>query len=113
MARIGATERNFRRWVIEENDVSAYLGPNPPDISFMLLSVRETPTLEFDSEPLVEGEILAFAGFPMGTKLLKAPGWLHQFSPSLHWGLTSAILPHRLERIPHAFLLHANTQPSS
>src|SRR5262245_50247890 len=91
-------------------DTDEYLGPNPPDISFMLLSVRETPKLELADKPLSEGEMLAFAGFPMGTLLLKAPGWLHQFSPTLHWGIASAILPHRLEKLPHAFLMHANTQ---
>jgi hypothetical protein len=91
-------------------NTSGYLGPNPPDISFLLLPVRDTPYLTFSDLPLSEGEILAFAGFPMGTRLLKAPGWMHQFSPSLHWGIASAILPHRLEKIPHAFLIHSNTQ---
>ena len=91
-------------------DTSMYLGPNPPEVSLLLLSVRETPAVELATEPLQEGEQVAFGGFPMGTRTLSAPGWLHQFSPSLQSGIVSAILPHQSAPLPHAFLLDANTQ---
>jgi len=94
-------------------DTTLYLGPNPPEVSMLLLSVRETPAIEFATEPLQEGEEVAFGGFPMGTPALRAPGWLHQLSPSLQSGIVSAILPHHSDALPHAFLLHANTQPGA
>lgn len=87
-----------------------YLGPNPPDMAFLLASVTETPSVRFAIEPLQEGEQVAFAGFPMGTRTLTAPGWLQQFSPTLHGGLVSVILPHHTSKMPHGFLVHANTQ---
>lgn len=94
-------------------DTSTYLGPNPPEVSMLLLAVRETPAIAFASDPLKEGEAIGFGGFPMGTNALKAPGWLHQLSPFLHCGIVSAILPHQTATLPHAFILHANTQPGA
>ena len=94
--------------VIDES--KTYLGPNPPDVSFLIVNAIDTPSVTFSEEPLEEGEWLAFAGYPMGTRLLKAPSWLHQTGPTLHAGLTSAILPYSGVDIPHGFLLHANTQ---
>lgn len=94
-------------------ETTSYLGPNPPEVSMILLSVRETPAIEFATDPLREGEEVAFGGFPMGTRGLRAPGWLHQLSPFLHCGIVSAILPHHSATLPHAFLLHANTQPGA
>lgn len=87
-----------------------YLGPNPPDVSFLLLSVRETPAVKFAGSTLREGEEIAFTGFPMGTNTLTAPGCLQQFSPTLHSGIVSAILPHDSSPLPHGFLVHAHTQ---
>lgn len=94
-------------------DAPKYLGPNPPDISFMLLSVTATPAVEFTGQALQEGEEVAFAGFPMGTRTLEAPGWLHQLSPTLQSGIVSAVLPYHADPMPHGFLLHANTQPGA
>jgi hypothetical protein len=91
-------------------DTSGYLGPNPPDVAFLLLEATETPALEVSGDRLQEGEELAFAGFPMGRELLQAPGWLHQVSPTLHTGIAASILPHNHVRTPHSFLMHANTQ---
>jgi hypothetical protein len=91
-------------------DTSEYLGPNPPNLSFLLLAVRDTPKLDLADSSIKEGEILAFAGFPMGTDLLKAPGWLHQLSPTLQWGIASGLLPSSRSPLPHAFIMHANTQ---
>jgi hypothetical protein len=87
-----------------------YVGPNPPDISFLLVAATETPTVFFSADPIVEGEFVAFPGFPMGTQLLKAPGWLHQIGPTLHSGVVSAVLPHSAVDVPHGFIVHAQTQ---
>lgn len=94
-------------------DSKKYLGPNPPEVSFIMLPVTETPSIEFATDGLEEGEEVAFAGFPMGTRTLLAPGWLHQVTPTLHHGMISAVLPHHSTELPHAFLLHGNTQPGA
>ncbi len=91
-------------------DKTGYLGPDPPDVSYLLVNAIGTPRVEISAEPLQEGEVVAFAGFPMGRKLLKAPGWLHQVSATLHSGVVGAVLPHQTAPIPHGFLVHANTQ---
>ena len=91
-------------------NTQGYVGPNPPDVAYLLLEARETPAVEVSDERLEEGEMVAFAGFPMGRELLQAPGWLHQVSPTLHTGVVAAVLPHNHVRKPHAFLVHANTQ---
>lgn len=91
-------------------DTSGYLGPNPPDISFLLLPVTGTDSVDLAETPLKEGEELAFVGFPMGTDALRAPGWIHQLCPTLQAGLVGAVLPHWSAPIPHGFLLHANTE---
>ena len=91
-------------------DVGEYLGPNPPDVSFLLLQVKDTPAVTFIDRRLSEGEFVGFAEFPMGTRLLRAPGWLHQIGPTLHGGIVSSVLPHSLAAVPHGFLIHANTQ---
>jgi hypothetical protein len=87
-----------------------YLGPNPPDLSLLMLNVTDTPHVAFGEMPIEEGEEIAFSGFPMGTDTLMAPGWLHQLSPTLHAGIVSAVLPHNSFSMPHSFILHANTQ---
>lgn len=91
-------------------DSAGYVGPNPPDIAFLLLDVTDTPVVAFADSPLSEGEWLAFSGFPMGTRLLRAPGWLHQVGPTLHAGIVSSVLPHALVPTPHAFIMQSNTQ---
>jgi hypothetical protein len=87
-----------------------YLGPNPPDLSLLMLNVTHTPHVALGEMPIKEGEEVAFSGFPMGTNTLMAPGWLHQLSPTLHAGIVSAVLPHSSFEMPHSFILHANTQ---
>src|SRR5262249_4912690 len=89
---------------------TGYRGPNPPDVAFLLLKLSGTPAVRWSAESAIEGESVAFAGFPMGTRMLKAPGWLHQVSPTLHSGIVAAVLPHPLAQYPHAFHIHANTQ---
>src|SRR5207248_351940 len=93
-----------------EGDPSGYGGPVPPDVSYLLLPIRELPYLDLAKDPLEEGEQVAFAGFPMGGDLLRLPGHLAQVTPTLHSGIVSAILPDRCAETPHGFWLHANTQ---
>jgi len=52
------------------------------------------------------------SGFPMGTDTLRAPGWVHQLSPTLQSATVSAILPFPSE-FPHAVLLDLMIQGGS
>jgi hypothetical protein len=81
-----------------------------PDTGFLLVNATQTPAVSFSDERLVQGEALAFAGFPMGTPLLRAPTGFRQLSPSVHGGIVSAIFPDRVAEVSYGFLLHANTQ---
>ncbi len=95
---------------LEPAGAQGYVGPNPPDVAYLKVNVRETPALELAEHSVREGEMVAFAGFPLGNQLLRAPGWLHQVCPTMHSGVVGAILPHRQHPTPHGFLVHANTQ---
>jgi S1-C subfamily serine protease len=81
-----------------------------PDTSFLLVNAVQTPSVSFSENALSQGEAVAFAGFPMGTTLLRAPTGFRQLSPSLHSGVVSAIFPDRVAETSYGFLLHANTQ---
>lgn len=81
-----------------------------PDTSFLLVNATQTPSVSFSAERLTQGEAVAFAGFPMGTSLLRAPTGFRQLSPSLHSGIVSAIFPDRVAEVSYGFLIHANTQ---
>jgi S1-C subfamily serine protease len=94
-------------------DTTAYAGPRPPDVAYLFLNVTETPFLRIGDAPIVEGEAVGVGGFPMGTDLLKAPGWLHQITPTVMTGIVSAVLPHHLHPTPHGLLVHAQTLPGS
>lgn len=96
-----------------EGDASGYLGPNPPDVSYLLLPIRELPFLSLGASALQEGESVAFAGYPMGSALLRLPGHFERFTPTLHGGIVSAVLPDRCAEQPFGFWLHANTQGGS
>ncbi|HXH40988.1 MAG TPA: serine protease [Thermoanaerobaculia bacterium] len=91
-------------------DPTKYKGPNPPDVSFILLPLSDTPKIAVATTDIEEGEDVAFAGFPMGTALLKLPGHLNQITPTLHSGIVSAILPDRLDQNPFGFWINTNTQ---
>lgn len=93
-----------------ETPEEEYTGPLPIDVSYVLLPFTDMPYLKVADASVQEGETAAFAGFPMGTRLLRAPGWMHQLCPTLHAGLVAAILPHKSATTPTGFLLHANTQ---
>lgn len=90
-------------------DLSAYAGPQPPDISYLFLNLTDTPNLRVAESSVAEGEVVGIGGLPMGTDLLKAPGWLHQITPTLLQGVVSAILPHHRHPTPHGRLVQAQT----
>jgi hypothetical protein len=81
-----------------------------PDTAFLVVNATQTPAVTFGDERLTQGEAVAFAGFPMGTPLLRAPTGFRQLSPSLHSGIVSAIFPDRVAEASYGFLMHANTQ---
>jgi hypothetical protein len=93
-----------------EGDTAGYLGPNPPDVSYLLLPIRELPFLSLAQDSVQEGENVAFAGYPMGSALLRIPGHFERLTPTLHAGIVSAVLPDRCAQQPFGFWLHANTQ---
>jgi len=87
-----------------------YYGPEVPDIGAILVGFKGLPAVNIvSSGKLYEGEDIAISGFPMGTETLKAPGWLHQLSPTLQKGIISAILP-TAEAEPHAIMLDIITE---
>jgi len=51
---------------------------------------------------------VAISGFPMGSETLRAPGWVHQVSPTLQTGIVSAVLPFPCES-PHGILVDVST----
>lgn len=89
----------------------AYYGPSRLDIGFLHVKAKGLPTLPInpDARVLQEGTEIATAGFPMGTQLLRAPGWDHQFVPTLQRGIISAILPFPCAS-PHAFMVNVMVQ---
>lgn len=80
-------------------------GPEIPDLGFIHVHMRDLAALKIAEKlELEEGDEILLSGFPLGTKALRAPGWLHQLSPTLHSGIVSAILPFPCEN-PHAILI--------
>lgn len=82
-----------------------YYGPDIPDLAIIHVEAKNLPSLTISSQfNLLEGSVVAVAGFPLGTTLLRASeGWIHQISPTLQTGIISAILPFSCNN-PHAFL---------
>jgi len=87
-----------------------YYGSEKPDIAIVVVKAKGLPALELcDSMSLKEGMEIATAGFPMGTKALTAPGWLHQITPTLQRGIISAVLPYQCT-FPHALAINVMAQ---
>jgi hypothetical protein len=84
-----------------------YYGPKAPDLGLLHVEMRGLPRLELaSSQKCVEpGVKVATVGFPMGTKALKAPGYVHQLTPTLQDGIVAAVLPFPC-KTPHAFMLN-------
>lgn len=89
-----------------------YVEDEQPDLVFLTLNVRETPSVRFADERPEIGEPIAFSGYPMGLRTLvghEGCGF-RQESPTLHAGVVAAINPNRIAASPYHFLVHANTQ---
>jgi S1-C subfamily serine protease len=88
-----------------------YYGPEKPDIGFVQIEISGLlpVTLASIDKRYEEGEAIATAGFPMGTDQLRAPGWLHQLSPTIQTGIISAVHPFP-STTPHGFTLNVMTQ---
>lgn len=85
-------------------------GTDVPDVGIVHTSMTNLPALQFpDRVAYEEGASVFLAGFPMGTRTLRAPGWLHQMSPTLQRGIISAVLPAPCVN-PHALLLDCITE---
>jgi S1-C subfamily serine protease len=97
-----------------EKPIEGYhYGEEIPDIGIIYVKAKGLPFLEVeDSFGANEGEEVFISGFPMGTKTLRAPGWIHQISPVLQRGIISAIQPFPCDK-PHGLLIEAMTQGGS
>ena len=89
----------------------AYCGPPKPDVAFVHIKMKNLPkaNVKYDLKEIKEGRDVATAGFPMGTETLTAPGYLHQFSPTLQKGIISAVLPFQC-KTPHALMINIMVQ---
>jgi Trypsin-like peptidase domain len=84
-----------------------YYGPRKPDFNIVHVKAKGLPRVELltDTGVLAEGTEVGTIGFPMGTKALSAPGWVHQFGPFLQRGVISAVLPFPCKS-PHSFVIN-------
>jgi len=90
-----------------------HYGEDIPDLGFIQVHIKNLPALKISERlELEEGDEIMLAGFPMGTSTLRAPGWLHQITPTLQSGIISSILPFPCDD-PHAILLDVMTQGGS
>lgn len=81
-----------------------------PDVGIIRVNVSGLPTAVMARKfELEEGEQVGISGFPMGTRTLQAPGWIHQVSPTLKIGNVAAVLPFPCEN-PHAILIDSMMQ---
>lgn len=97
-----------------EKPIKGYhYGPDIPDLGSIHVHMKDLPALKIAEKlDLKEGEGIMLAGFPLGTDTLRAPGWLHQLSPTLQSGIISAILPFPCDN-PHAILIDTMTKGGS
>ncbi len=97
----------FRTGEIQLQGPGFYYGPRQPDFNIVLVKAKGLPKVELlgDTSVLREGVEVATVGYPMGTRALTAPGWLHQLSPFLQRGVISAVLPFVCEA-PHSFVIN-------
>ncbi|HBA40782.1 MAG TPA: hypothetical protein DCZ05_13915 [Deltaproteobacteria bacterium] len=87
-----------------------YYGSKRPDLAFVHVKATGLPALRIAEAPHLEpGVQVATAGFTMGTDALRAPGWIHQLTPTLQTGIISAVLPFPCES-PHAVMLNIMTR---
>lgn len=88
-----------------------YYGPKEgPDLAFIQVSARGlTPVPLYGSTPIEEGTEVGTAGFPMGTEMLTAPGWLHQITPTVQRGVIAAVHPF-FSSTPHSYSINIMVQ---
>jgi S1-C subfamily serine protease len=91
-----------------------YYGPEEgPDLAFVQINAKGLPAVDFDSTtPIEEGIEVGTAGFPMGTDMLTAPGWLHQITPTLQKGIIAAVHPFSSSK-PHSYSVNIMVQGGS
>jgi S1-C subfamily serine protease len=90
-----------------------HYGPDIPDLGFIKINVKNLPTLSIAKQlDLEEGDEVVFSGFPLGSTTLRAPGYIHQISPTLQSGMISAVLPFPCDN-PHGILIDALSQHGS
>ena len=94
-----------------EKPIEGYhYGSDIPDIGFVYVKVKGLPKLELETIfNLEEGDEIYTAGYPLGTKTLRAPGWIHQINPVLQKGIVSAIQPFPCDK-PHGLLVNIMSQ---
>ncbi len=94
-----------------EKPIEGYhYGPDIPDVGFIYVKAKGLPSLELESTfDLEEGDEVYTAGYPLGTKTLRAPGWIHQINPVLQKGIVSAIQPFPCDK-PHGLLINVMSQ---
>ncbi|MDP3792766.1 MAG: serine protease [bacterium] len=74
-------------------------GEDLPDVGFLKIPVKDLPKLDIEEIfSMQEGDGILVSGFPMGTRTLTAPGWLHQIGPTLETGIISALIPFPCDR---------------
>lgn len=88
-----------------------YYGPQKgPDLAFVQVSARGlTPVVLDGLTPIEEGTEVGTAGFPMGTEMLTAPGWLHQITPTVQRGIIAAVHPF-FSSTPHSYSINIMVQ---
>jgi S1-C subfamily serine protease len=88
-----------------------YYGPKEgPDLAFVQVNAKGlTPVILDGSTPIEEGTEIGTAGFPMGTDMLTAPGWLHQITPTVQKGIIAAVHPF-FSSTPHSYSINIMVQ---
>lgn len=85
-----------------------------PDLGFVQLRVRATPSLPLAHEDfyLRPGLPIATAGFPLGERPLTVMEKLNQLTPSVRRGIISSVYPFSI-RHPHGFTIDIMQQGGS
>jgi len=88
-----------------------YYGPKEgPDLALVQVKVKGLAPVVLDgSTPIEEGSEIGTAGFPMGTDMLTAPGWLHQITPTVQKGIVAAVHPF-FSSTPHSYSINVMVQ---
>jgi hypothetical protein len=93
---------------------SDWYGQNVPDIGFVQLKVRDTPSLELAAEEFYvrPGMDIATVGYPLGSVPLTLHGKLSQVGPFIRRGIVSSVYPFTTPK-PHGFTIDIMQQGGS